>query len=253
MVMIVLSLLLLIDSINSYMNSNRIIRSSFMSMSMPSYKDAFNRAKNPQLNTNNKQQQPQKQQPVEAKQQRQINKREQEEIMDDLPFTDDMYDHLKYVIGSLTARMKSEKPLTSDQMKRFKDSIDAIILDSKDDDDDNSQNNNFDDDSSNSFYSDDEEIDNSNNYEAEEPVTNAITYTQKAAAAKDLEGNPFTQFRGSTWNFDNMEDMSTVEYYDALNKRLADMKQKKLEAYERDELNNPSESYFDTLAKKNRN
>jgi len=226
-------------------------------MAMPSYKDAFNKAKNPQntnSNTNsnsnsNINSNSNKKTTVEVKKQPQVIKSNDEDL-DDLPFTDEMYDHLKYVIGVLTARMKSEKPLTESELKRFKGSIDAIILDSKEDSYQNDTYDNNDD--SNSFYNENDE-DDSINYEQEE-TSNTNTNTLKASAAttETIANNPFSQFRGSTWNFDNMEDMSTEEYYDALNERLAAMKKKKLEVYERDELNNPSESYFENLSRKNR-
>jgi hypothetical protein len=223
-------------------------------MAMPSYKDAFNKAKNPQnTNTNsnsNINSNSNKKATVEVKKQPQVITRNDDDL-DDLPFTDEMYDHLKYVIGALTARMKSEKPLTESELKRFKGSIDAIILDSKEDSYQNDTYDNSDD--SNSFYNENE--DDSINYEQEETSnTNTNTNTLKASASttETIGDNPFSQFRGSTWNFDNMEDMSTEEYYDALNERLAAMKKRKLEVYERDELNNPSESYFENLSRKNR-
>lgn len=46
-----------------------------------------------------------------------------------LPFSDDMYDHLKFVIGKLSARMKSDTPLTRDELSRFQSSCENIIQD----------------------------------------------------------------------------------------------------------------------------
>jgi hypothetical protein len=46
-----------------------------------------------------------------------------------LPFSDDMYDHLKFVIGKLSARMKSDTPLTRDELARFQNSCENIIQD----------------------------------------------------------------------------------------------------------------------------
>ena len=48
---------------------------------------------------------------------------------DGLPFSDDMYDHLKFVIGKLSARMKSDTPLTRDELSRFQNSCENIIQD----------------------------------------------------------------------------------------------------------------------------
>ena len=46
-----------------------------------------------------------------------------------LPFSDDLYDHLKFVIGKLSARMRTDTPLTRDELARFQASADRIIDD----------------------------------------------------------------------------------------------------------------------------
>ena len=48
---------------------------------------------------------------------------------DGLPFNEEMYEHLKFVIGKLSARMKSDTPLTREEMSRFQSSCDKIIND----------------------------------------------------------------------------------------------------------------------------
>ena len=48
-----------------------------------------------------------------------------------LPFTDEMYDHLKFVISKLSTRMKSDIPLSKDDLVRFEQSCEAIIRDAK--------------------------------------------------------------------------------------------------------------------------
>jgi len=240
-IMVMLCTTTVVQSYNVRFHSMNIrLNRSSLRMAMPSYKDAFNKAKNIQSSGNSNSNNSNKP-VVEVKKpiiEKQVMK-QYEDIDDGLPFDDEMYDHLKYVIGVLTARMKSEKPLTDNELKRFKVSIDAIILDSKEDSSES-----YDDYSNDNSYNEDE-VD---NYEQEE-ASSPLAISNNPQASSD---NPFNQFRGSTWNFDNMEDMTTEEYYDALNKRLADMKQKKLEVYERDELNNPSESYFDSLSRKNK-
>jgi hypothetical protein len=45
------------------------------------------------------------------------------------PFSDEMYDHLKFVLEKLAARMKSDKPLSVADMKKMEISINAIISD----------------------------------------------------------------------------------------------------------------------------
>ena len=51
---------------------------------------------------------------------------------DGLPFSDEMYSHLKYVIEKISGRMKNETPLTREEIEKLKESVDAIIADSKD-------------------------------------------------------------------------------------------------------------------------
>lgn len=46
-----------------------------------------------------------------------------------LPFSDKMYDELKYVIAKLTLRMKSDTPLPAEDIKKFRASVNAIIAD----------------------------------------------------------------------------------------------------------------------------
>ena len=46
-----------------------------------------------------------------------------------LPFSDEMYEHLKVVISKLTTRMKSSSPLTKDEVTLLKTSVAAIIDD----------------------------------------------------------------------------------------------------------------------------
>ena len=51
-----------------------------------------------------------------------------------LPFSNEMYDHLKFVIECLTAKIKSDTSLSPEQLQKLKVSINAIIADGKDDD-----------------------------------------------------------------------------------------------------------------------
>lgn len=50
---------------------------------------------------------------------------------DGLPFSDEMYSHLKYAIEKISGRMKNETPLTKEEIEKLKESVDAIIADSK--------------------------------------------------------------------------------------------------------------------------
>jgi len=50
---------------------------------------------------------------------------------DGLPFSDEIYAHLRYVIEKISGRMKNETPLTRDEIDKLKESIHAIMEDSK--------------------------------------------------------------------------------------------------------------------------
>jgi len=135
--------------------------------------------------------------------------------------------------------MKSEKPLTENELKRFKGSMVAIIKDSKQDGSSN-------DDNSNDYENSDNDMNN------EDEDNNNSSFFDISSLPEDLKNNPFIgEFQGgSTWGVAGMEDMTEVEYYDALNKKLADIRQKKIEIFGRDALNNPALSYEESLSKK---
>jgi hypothetical protein len=56
---------------------------------------------------------------------------DEEEEDNGLPFSDEMYDHLKFVIGKLSTRMKDGVPLSQADLTKFELSCDAIIRDAK--------------------------------------------------------------------------------------------------------------------------
>lgn len=147
--------------------------------------------------------------------------------------------------------MKSEKSLTENELKRFKESIEAIIKDSKQDgssyNDNSNDYNNLDGDDMNQYTEDENEYGNENNSSFE------ATSIDISKLPEDLRNNPFVgEFKGSTWQIAGMDDMTKEEYYDALNKKLADLKQKKVDMFGRDPLNNPALSYEESLSKKKR-
>lgn len=49
------------------------------------------------------------------------------------PFSDEIYEHLKYIISKLTARVKQNLPLTPEELERFKIAVDAVIKDARED------------------------------------------------------------------------------------------------------------------------
>ena len=50
-----------------------------------------------------------------------------------LPFSDEMYNHLKFAIEKISGRMKSPKTLTPEEFRKLEASIMAIIRDAKSD------------------------------------------------------------------------------------------------------------------------
>ena len=186
-----------------------------------------------------------------------------------LPFSDEMYSHLKFVIEKLSARMKGETALTFDELTKFKDSVERIVLDA------NIPNvafvrriegqaadtgavpappasaarrvvapqpqvSSFDDDD------DADEVGAGNS---------AVVYRQ--AGKRDGEGGEdiprwMEDIAGtqSTWNVPNMKGLSTEQYYEAVNQRLSAMKNKRKEMGQWEP--EPGGSYIDSINKRNR-
>jgi hypothetical protein len=61
----------------------------------------------------------------------QFSRQESSSTSDDLPFSDEMYEHLKFCITKISNRMKSHEPLSSADMNKLESSIYAIIQDAK--------------------------------------------------------------------------------------------------------------------------
>jgi len=165
---------------------------------------------------------------------------EEEEGDSGLPFSDKLYDDLKFVISKISARMKSESAMSKDELDRFKKSVDSIIKDSKK--------------GSNSVPSsnlprmtnfDDEEEAPEVDYDLSEGI--AESGTSRGA------GTPFGAFHGSvsTWDIPNSDNMNTQEFYAAVNKRIANVKQTLRTTIGTDY--NPANNYEETLNSMNRN
>ena len=157
---------------------------------------------------------------------------------DGLPFDDETYDHIKYVISKLTARIKGDTVLSKDELSKFKEAVDAILADSAgdlgtgssrfDDDDDpdsikfidtfnfNDDNNDkgSDGDASSAGYG--EEIGSENSMSSKMSVAEPSPPINEAF--QELAG------RGSGWNVPGQEDMTTEQFYSAVNQRLHRMK-----------------------------
>ena len=116
-----------------------------------------------------------------------------------LPFDDEIYEHLKFVISKLTAKIKSDVSLTPDELVRFKQAVDRIVADAVGE---------------------------------SPPSENASIAASNVAVKSTTKDNvpdpssPFSLMHGktSTWEVDNMENMTTEEFYDAINKRNAEIR-----------------------------
>ena len=153
----------------------------------------------------------------------------------DLPFDDDMYDHLKFVISKFTARMKSPTVLSQEELSKLEYSISAIIQDSAEMDG-RGQGGAYVPEIVSSPYEttiaattpskatlfvpekvedvDDDPVD----------VTDKLGGWHKAVQDEDGKDNPFNAlFKGatSTWDIPGKENMTTEEYYKAINKRIS--------------------------------
>lgn len=150
-----------------------------------------------------------------------------------LPFDDDMYEHLKFVIAKLTTKIKSDISLTPDELSRFKESIDCIISDATG-------------------------KDISTNNPSSTIIDNILDNSKTANIVRINDDNevadpdsPYALLHGktNTWEVDNMENMTTEEFYDAINKRNSEIRAKlKATKASKEEAN----EYIDMLNKKNR-
>ena len=173
-----------------------------------------------------------------------------------LPFSDEMYGHLKFCLEKLAARMKSDRPLSSSDLRRFRESVEAIIAD----------------------LNTDEVMTASSGASGKasapkakhSPQSSPGSKRQSVIVADDAlyepgeepagyygppdEDSPFSLFHGtrSTWAIQGMEKMDSETYYRKINERNTAIKQMRKERGERIGAQS-TEEYFDFLAKKNRN
>jgi len=170
---------------------------------------------------------------------------EEEEVDSGLPFSDKLYDDLKFVISKISARMKSESAMSKDELDRFKKSVDSIIKDSKK--------------GSNSipssslprvtnFYDEEEEAPEVD-YDLSEGIAESVSSSGKPRG----EATPFGAFHGSvsTWDIPDSDNMNTQEFYAAVNNRIANVKQTLRTTIGTDY--NPANNYEETLNSMNRN
>lgn len=123
----------------------------------------------------------------------------------DAPFSDDMYEHLKFVITKLTNKIKSDVSLTDIELVRFEESVDAILADA----------------TGESISS----VRKPTTTESSSTISPLSSPTSPEVNEKPVTDS-FSAFYGlgNTWNVPGMDDMTKEEYYEALNKRNAEIR-----------------------------
>jgi len=120
------------------------------------------------------------------------------------PFNDEIYEHLKFVISKLTAKIKSDISLTPGELVRFKEAVDRIVADA--------------------VVGEVPPPSSS----AENDYIAAGNVAAKSTTRNDVPdpSSPFSLMHGksSTWEVDDMDSMTTEEFYDAINKRNAEIR-----------------------------
>lgn len=161
----------------------------------------------------------------------------EEEEDNGLPFSDAIYDDMKFVISKLSDRMKHNLILSKSDLARFENSVHSIIRDAR--------------------------------RGAGLPVATASAGAAAISRLASISARPvappvapasmaessetdeaFDKLKGkpSTWHVEGMDNMSTQEYYDALNKRNAAVRAQ-LKITSGSERNS-GDNYLDSLSKK---
>lgn len=172
-----------------------------------------------------------------------------------LPFSDDLYEHLKYVITKLSGKIKLDISLTPAELDQFEQSIETIIADAKrvsgpsttpspslapNSVSKTAPN------AASRLSSGQSSLSNSNSISNKPNSVNTVKEKLKE------ENNPFANFAGlgSSWRIEGMENMTKEEYYEALNKRNAEIREAR-----RREMSRPynTDSYMSELSRTNKN
>ena len=115
-------------------------------------------------------------------------------------FDDDLYDHFKFIISKLTAKIKFDTSLTPAELVRFEVAVKVILAEA-------------------GVPISDERL-------AEFKQNKSSKTIDKIPETVGTPSDPFAALHGkkSTWDIDGMEDMNTTQFYEALNKRNADIR-----------------------------
>jgi hypothetical protein len=122
-----------------------------------------------------------------------------------------MYEHLKFTIEKLTARMKSPKVLSPADMRKLEVSIEAIIKDARGE----------------SQATTERPVSSPTAVEVSRSTSPPMPQQQQQPPRQKQtqeEQDAPSHASASSWIIPGMETMSSEEYYKALNKRIADVK-----------------------------
>lgn len=160
----------------------------------------------------------------------------------DAPFSDDVYEHLSFVIGRLSSRMKNSESMSGEDVNNFMRSVDAIIADMQ---------------PSGTAAAPAKDGAPSGYVGATEPLKKGFYIPepgeQETRPITDADpSSPFAPLHGmkNTWQVKDMERMSTDEYYQEIYRRNREMKDRRMQedGYSRE----AAHDYFDSINKKNR-
>eukprot|EP00981_Chlorochromonas_danica_P015842 scaffold14709_cov268-Ochromonas_danica.AAC.5 len=126
-----------------------------------------------------------------------------------LPFDDHIYDQLRFVISKLTAKIKSDVSLSKEDLLRFEEAVEEIVADAR----------------QNSADSIDLSMKTVTPSLEAEFVDREDDEPTRFPKSSSLEDNVFSSLKGGSWKLQGMENMSTKEYYAALNKRNAEIRE----------------------------
>lgn len=112
-------------------------------------------------------------------------------------FTDEMYDKMKFLIEKLTMKLKHDQVFGEEELHKYETYVHDILLDAR-------------------------------GYNAEPSAAKVnhdivVNSNIEILSIETDSSTPFDAIEGlgSTWNIPGMDDMSTKEYYEAINKRNA--------------------------------
>lgn len=183
---------------------------------------------------------------------------QQQQPASEIPFSDDVYEHLNFAIGKLSSRMKSSQPMNADDVQNFMQSVNVIIADMR----------------NNAVAtqapaavaasappSPPSPPVFSGNVPAPPKIESSSTGLENIASQGEQDRTPITEANPdspfaplhglkSTWQVENIDDMTTEEYYQEIYRRNREMKDRRMkeEGFTRES----AQDYLNSLNKSNR-